>query len=462
MLSGIWPEWEIVREIGAGSQGAVYMVRRSGGGDGPDDYAAVKVIPISREGTGARGQSGDVRGHWEEPTESGCPAEAVHSVAEAKTMEQLKGHPNIVELQDWRVARDDETGDLFMLLRMELLLPLEEYLGFDVVGLGADICAALSALHDRKLCHLDVKPGNIFVTREGAFKLGDFGTARNVFDMGKGDYPLGTLHYAAPEMLRARRRYCSDVDAVRADVFSLGMVLFELSMWKEYGRECHGPGDNALDREEWFTSQREYEAKNLNLYAHVLHTRGVVKVDNRDEAGETSLKDVIRRAISDAVTRYDSADALREALLSADRMESEGSWGGNAPKDEKAESDPSPSELLDRFIHRDARATLLIKYQSGVHVPFTGNDCVDSPTGVRLAYAGHEPPERICVNGNEVIFAPVDGFVDLSFIQIFRDCTWPLRYNIEARYPDGGVFQWHLEPGAPARHWEWFKRPDWT
>lgn len=461
MLSGTWPEWEIVREIGAGSQGAVYMVRRSGGGDGSDDYAAVKVIPIPKEGAGARGQSGDIHGHWEEPPEPGCPAGAGRSVAEARTMEQLKGHPNIVELQDWRVARDDETGNLFMLLRMELLLPLEEYLGFDVVGLGADMCAALSALHARKLYHLDVKPGNIFVTRDGAFKLGDFGTARDVFDLGKGDYPLGTLHYAAPEMLSARRRFCSDADAVRSDVFSLGMVLFELSIWKEYGRDCHGPGENALDREEWFASQRESEAQNLNLYGHVLHTRGVVKVDDRDEAGETSLKDVIRRAISDAVTRYDSADALREALLSADGMDDKGP-GGIAPGAVNDGDAPGPSELLDRFIHRDARSTLLLKYQSGAHIPFAGNPCVDLPTGVRLAYAGHEPPERICVNGNEVIFAPRDGFVDLSFIQIYRDCTWPMQYDIEARYPGGGAFRWHLVPGAPARHWEWFKRPDWT
>ena len=72
------------------------------------------------------------------------------------------------------------------------------------------------------IIHRDIKPGNIFVSRFGTYKLGDFGIAKQL-ERGAGTLSSrGTYDYMAPEMFRGQRYDAS------VDIYALGIVLYKL------------------------------------------------------------------------------------------------------------------------------------------------------------------------------------------------------------------------------------------
>lgn len=465
LLKNVWPEWEIVREIGAGSEGTVYMVKRSGSSDVLENYAAVKIQQLPAEFTqyGYRRETSNLIERMMEIREypNKIFGTSYRHFMCADYLSQVLNHPNIVQIQDW--VKVEENGKKYLLLRMELLLPLDEYLGYDTEKVGTDICSALSVLHKFGIFHLDVKPGNIFVSRDGTFKLGDFGSARNLYDIGKGNFIPGTLHYAAPEILSTRSLRSTEQDAARADIFSLGMVLFELLIWEQYGRGCHGPADEAHEREEWFQIQRYFANRDYDWYSDgrstALDLAEPFSIQrSMDSNASMCLKDVVYKAIcADPYHRYENADQMLEAIRTASQFR---------PSLQRtvldSKKDISLEETFDAFIHNDVRSQLIIRYQSGAHRSFAGYPYVGEFSGLRMTYIGHEAPELVLINEAEILFKPMDGFIDLSIMSIFRDSTIPINFEIVAQYPQNQLFKWNLVSGTPDRHWEWFKRPDWT
>jgi serine/threonine protein kinase len=71
------------------------------------------------------------------------------------------------------------------------------------------------------IVHCDLSPQNVFISRLGEVKLGDFGVARAVGE-GRGQAAFGKIRYLAPEQLRG------EAVAPRTDVFALGALFFEL------------------------------------------------------------------------------------------------------------------------------------------------------------------------------------------------------------------------------------------
>jgi serine/threonine protein kinase len=198
-------EYEIMRELGGGGMGKVYLARHTK----LKSDVAVKVL-----------------------------APQMLNDAEALTRFQREiaavgplAHPNIVRAtyagEDcgmlYLVMEYVEGRDLAQLLRQRGQLPASE-----ACALVSQAAAALQYASERGLIHRDIKPSNLMVTTDGTLKVLDFGLAR----LRENDAPnpltstgvwMGTPDYLAPEQITSAR----DVD-IRADIYSLGCTLFYL------------------------------------------------------------------------------------------------------------------------------------------------------------------------------------------------------------------------------------------
>jgi serine/threonine protein kinase len=203
--------YEIVKPLGAGGMGEVYEARDTR----LDRSVAIKVLPA------ALAKDASARARFDR---------------EARSIAALS-HPNICALHD--IGDADGHGFLVMeRLEGETMQARLERGPLDleqVVEYGIAIADALDAAHSRGLIHRDLKPANVFITTRGIVKILDFGLAKSIHesdaDMTRAveealtvaGTTLGTVAYMSPEQLRAE-----PLD-VRTDLFSLGLVLYEMA-----------------------------------------------------------------------------------------------------------------------------------------------------------------------------------------------------------------------------------------
>ncbi len=141
-------------------------------------------------------------------------------------------HPNIVTVFDTGMAGP------FAYLMMEYVdgvnlrqaMKAGRFTPVDALSLVQDVCAALKFAHEKGILHRDIKPENILIDSRGQVKIADFGIAKLVGEndreqltLTQRGFVLGSPHYMAPEQLESP----GDVDQ-RADIYSLGVVLYEL------------------------------------------------------------------------------------------------------------------------------------------------------------------------------------------------------------------------------------------
>ena len=221
LLTSVWPEWKIVRHIGEGGSGNVYLIKR----DLPNaQEAALKVIRLPKDPL--------LLDLFEKNPESHIALrleyeKIVQDVSnEIAMMYTLQKSPHIVHLEDHYIYQDPQTFSWTILIRMELLRPVLYFCPMsekEVLKLGIDICSALEDCSSHNILHRDIKPSNLFMNSCGDYKLGDFGISKvlQISDETTTDR-CGTPSYMAPELLSDKPYDC------RADLYSLGLVLYTL------------------------------------------------------------------------------------------------------------------------------------------------------------------------------------------------------------------------------------------
>lgn len=220
----VFRDWEIVAEIGEGSYGKVYQLRKENFGIVAN--GALKVIRIPRSNSDVKDALS--QGMDEQSVTSYFKGVVDEFMREVAVMSDMKSHPNVVGCQDYNIIPHAGGMGWDILIRMDLLIPLQEYQTkhtmdeAQVRRLGADLCEALVYCQKRGLIHRDIKPGNIFVDELGRFRLGDFGVARTADKTMGGMSKQGTENYMAPEV------YLGKEYGPTVDIYSLGMVLYQL------------------------------------------------------------------------------------------------------------------------------------------------------------------------------------------------------------------------------------------
>jgi hypothetical protein len=199
--------YRIVREIGRGGMGSVYLAERSDGAF--HKQAAIKLVKSGMN-----------------------TAEIVERFRRERDILASLDHPNIARLLDGGTTEDGlpyfvmEYVDGQPILRWcnERKLSITQRL-----ELFEGVCAAVQYAHQRLVVHRDLKPANILVTSDGKVKLLDFGIAKLLGDETTGEpvqtqtmLRLLTPDYASPEQV------IGDNITTLSDVYSLGVVLYEL------------------------------------------------------------------------------------------------------------------------------------------------------------------------------------------------------------------------------------------
>ena len=160
--------------------------------------------------------------------------ERVRAKNESRILEALN-HPNIIKAKE--VFRDKK---FFMNMVMEyaddgeLRQKIEErkrqqhhFTEDEVLNMFTQLCMGVKHCHEKKIMHRDLKPENIFMTERGIVKIGDFGISRFLNGTkSKAKTIAGTPGYLCPEIFK-QTPY-----AFKSDVWSLGIILYELCMLK--------------------------------------------------------------------------------------------------------------------------------------------------------------------------------------------------------------------------------------
>jgi eukaryotic-like serine/threonine-protein kinase len=264
--------YEVVKELGSGAMGTVYLGRDTVG------RRNVAVKTLRPDGVDAQ-ELAEMKARF---------------FREAESAKQL-AHPAIVKVYD----AGDEQGTAYF--AMELLdgVTLKDFCakrGTVTVKRAAEIAAfvaeGLAYAHTKNVVHRDVKPENIMMLSNGEIKITDFGVAKLLdASQTQSGVVLGTPNYMSPEQL-----FGAKVDR-RSDIFSLGVVFYEL-----------------------LTGVRPFQAKNISemLRLHETHQPPAPSTLRADVP--PSIDAIALRALQrDLAQRYQQAEQMAGDLRAAMR-----------------------------------------------------------------------------------------------------------------------------------------------
>lgn len=203
--------YEILRELGKGAMGVVYLARDPE----IERIIALKTIQFNESGGGF------------DPDEA-----KARFKREARISGKLQ-HPNIVTLYDV----GEHEGTLFLAMEFvsggsladKLTGPPTAVPVVDRIRIVAEVADALGYAHERGVIHRDIKPANILLTDTLAAKVTDFGIGKIIWgdvELTSAGQMVGSPAYMSPEQIRGEK-----LDS-RSDIFSLGIVLYQTLTFK--------------------------------------------------------------------------------------------------------------------------------------------------------------------------------------------------------------------------------------
>ena len=223
-LAPHFPQLEILECLGRGGMGVVYKARQKA----LNRFVALKILA---------------------PERSTDPGFAERFTAEARMLASLN-HPNIVTIHDF-----GESGGFYHLVmeyvdgvNLRQAMTAGRFTPEQALAIVPPVCEALQYAHDHGVVHRDIKPENLLLDQQGRVKVADFGIAKllgsataggpgttaadtvpvNAPPAGAvGPDTLGASAAGTPQYMAPEQRARGPVDH-RADIYSLGVVLYEL------------------------------------------------------------------------------------------------------------------------------------------------------------------------------------------------------------------------------------------
>ncbi|MBI2428499.1 MAG: serine/threonine-protein kinase [Ignavibacteriales bacterium] len=206
MIGQTISQYNIIEKLGEGGMGVVYKAQDTK----LDRFVALKFLPSHL---------------------AASEQDKSRFIQEAKSASALN-HPNVCTIHDIQEhTGPDGVNQLFIVMEFvdgKSLKEKKETLGQkQILEIGVQVAEGLAAAHERGIVHRDIKPDNIMIRKDGIVQIMDFGLAKlytsgNVSRLTKAGTTMGTMGYMSPEQVQGL-----DVDH-RTDIFSLGVVLYEL------------------------------------------------------------------------------------------------------------------------------------------------------------------------------------------------------------------------------------------
>ncbi|MEE9217885.1 MAG: serine/threonine-protein kinase [Acidobacteriota bacterium] len=260
--------YELIREIGRGAMGRVYLARDPA----IDRQVALKTISI-----------------LEALPEQERALARERFMAEARAAGGLL-HPNIIAIFDV----GEHEGMPFIAMEYVEGATLEKHCRPPglleperIVDLISQVARALHAAHLRQIVHRDIKPANLMLTTEGSVKIADFGLAkRTTANLTQKGTILGTPYYMSPEQVMGRQ-----LDG-RSDLFSLAVVLYEL-----------------------LAGYRPFEAQEVNSVLYHIAHEPTPPLERQGTPLSHPLREILDRALAkNAEERFPNGEAMACAL----------------------------------------------------------------------------------------------------------------------------------------------------
>lgn len=227
LIGGMLGPFRVVDRIGRGGMGVVYRGERDAA-----DFEQTVALKLIRRGF----DFDDVHARF---------------LRERRILARLN-HPNIARFIDGGMAPDGRPWFALEFVKGESITRWCDARRLDVrarVRLFLEACAAVQYAHTQLIVHRDLKPGNILVDEEGAARLLDFGIARLVGGDGDGapTLTMANANYALTPEYAAPEQFTGSAVGVAADVYALGVILYEL---------VAGVGPYSVDRHDMRAAER--------------------------------------------------------------------------------------------------------------------------------------------------------------------------------------------------------------